>query len=178
MIVALVPLPSRQPVLSSHLGCCAKISERSHLKTLAVAEVLPFLTVARSLVPSKNQVLCHQRNTRSFAKTPGGVPLVAMVRAPISASPLFALPIPYWAVSRSRTASDSTCPRSIASLLPSGENRYRDTCSELKCVSCRGGELSSGCSQRLSTPFSRTTYTTAFGSGANARGGEARWSNS
>jgi hypothetical protein len=40
----------------------------------------------------------------------------------------------YLEVSRSNTASDSTCPRSIASLLPSGEKRYLMICSALKCV--------------------------------------------
>src|SRR5712664_1203857 len=84
----------------------------------------------------------------------------------------------YWGVSRRRTASDSTWPRSIASLVPSGENRNLAICSEVKCVSWRAGELSSGCSHRLSTPFSRTMYTTALGSGANARGGEALGSKS
>src|SRR6266852_8009526 len=71
----------------------------------------------------------------------------------------------YRGVSRSSTASDSKCPRSIASCVPSGENRNLATCSEVKCVSWRAGELSSACSQRLSTPFSRTRYTTALGSG-------------
>ena len=81
-------------------------------------------------------------------------------------------------VSRRRTASDSTCPRSIASLVPSGENRNPAICSEAKCVTCRRGEPSSGCPHRLSMFFSRTTYNTDLASGANAKGGEALGSKS
>src|SRR6266403_4968687 len=76
-------------------------------------------------------------------------------------------------VSRSRTASDSTCPRSSAILAPSGENRNLRIRSAAKCVSWRAGELSSGCSHKLSTPFSRTTYTTALGSDMKVSGDEA-----
>jgi hypothetical protein len=86
----------------------------------------------------------------------------------------------YRPASRSSTASESTCPRSIATFVPSGEKQNLSIRSEVKCVSWRGAELSSGCSHKLSVPLSRTTYTTALGSGANATGtvGEARWSKS
>ena len=81
-------------------------------------------------------------------------------------------------VSRRRTASDSMCPRSMASLVPSGENRNPAICSEVKCVTCRRGEPSSGCPHRLSMFFSRTRYNTDLASGANAKGGEALGSKS
>src|SRR5216684_6802020 len=123
----------------------------------------------------KSQLLWNQANPASFCKTPGmgGFSLLLTSNLQLLTS-VFA----YRGVSRSSTASDSKCPRSIASFVPSGENRNLAICSEVKCVSCRTGEASSGCSHRLSMFFSRTRYTTALGSGANAKGGEALGSKS
>jgi hypothetical protein len=45
------------------------------------------------------------------------------------------LAIFHWEVSRRSTASDSTCPRSMANFVPSGENRNLSIRSEVKCVS-------------------------------------------
>jgi len=44
---------------------------------------------------------------------------------------------------------------SMQRLLPSGDQRKLRICSESKVVICRPREPSSGCTQRLSTPFSR-----------------------
>src|SRR5713226_5092833 len=85
----------------------------------------------------KSQLLWNQANPASFCKTPGrgGFSLLLTSNLQLLTS-VFA----YRGVSRSSTASDSKCPRSIASCVPSGENRNLATCSEVKRVSVEGGE--------------------------------------
>lgn len=57
--------------------------------------------------------------------------------------------------SRIRTTSESVWPRSRQRFLPSGDQWKLRICSESKAVICRPREPSRGCTQRLSTPFSR-----------------------
>src|SRR5215472_14513689 len=58
----------------------------------------------------------------------------------------------------------------MARLLPSRDQRKLRICSESKAVICRRAELPlSGCTQRLSTPFSRIEYAIAFPSGEKFR---------
>ena len=56
---------------------------------------------------------------------------------------------------RIRTTSESVCPRTIASCLPSNDQWKSLISSEVNDVSRFPGEPSSGCRHRLSTPFSR-----------------------
>ena len=58
--------------------------------------------------------------------------------------------------SRIRTTSESIWPRMMANFLPSGDQaKLSPMCSDLKLVSWRPADPSSGCSQRLSTSWSR-----------------------
>jgi hypothetical protein len=63
--------------------------------------------------------------------------------------------VPYCLDSCRRTTSESECPRSIPSLFPSGDQWNNEICSDLKFVIRWPTEPSSGCTQMLSTPFSR-----------------------
>jgi hypothetical protein len=93
----------------------------------------------------------------------------------------FASPRPHFAFpeSLSSIASASVCARSIAICVPSAENSNRAIFSDVKCVSClNAAPPLSGCSHKLSTPFSRTVYTIDFPSGENAIGYAARMSTS
>src|SRR6266849_3193885 len=69
-------------------------------------------------------------------------------------------------------------PYHVDDLDPSFQYAYPRIFSEVKCVSWRRADPSSGCTHRLSTPFSRTEYKTAFPEGMNARLGSPRGSNS
>jgi len=58
--------------------------------------------------------------------------------------------------SRIRTTSESIWPRMMANFLPSGDQaKLTPMCSDLKLVSWRPADPSRGCSQRLSTSWSR-----------------------
>jgi hypothetical protein len=64
-------------------------------------------------------------------------------------------PVPYCLDSCRRTTSESEWPRNIPSFFPSGDQWNESICSELKLVIRCPAEPSSGCTQTLSTPFSR-----------------------
>ena len=68
---------------------------------------------------------------------------------------LGAAPVPYCLDSCRRTTSESEWPRNIPSFFPSGDQWNESICSELKLVIRCPAEPSSGCTQTLSTPFSR-----------------------
>src|SRR6185437_7083185 len=57
--------------------------------------------------------------------------------------------------------------RKTPSFLPSGDQWKSSMPSPVKCVNCRLGPPSNGCTQRLSTPFSATWYIAPFASGMN-----------
>ena len=69
-------------------------------------------------------------------------------------------------------------PKNAEILASSGENWNCTIEFAKKFVICRPPEPSSGWSQRLSVPLSRTRYTTAFPSGVNSSGPAARGSGS